>query len=416
MKKQWMLIFGTSADPLHEGHVELILDAVRALIARGWEVAEVVLMPVFRHHNIREGVKRSLTLTFDHRFAICQLAAEEIALNLADEVGRVSVSSLERELVWQSNRPNFTAETLKALRARTEEQLDLAFLIGADSFSGEKPGFSQWYRWDDMLKDAILVISPREGFAPNQQFIEDLTTQGGRIVYLEEIEVSDISSSGIRARLEEGLDPVLLAAEGILSPAIAEYIARHDLVSIWRQIDTKSPNQIITESIVETDNLETRIGKRLFEQKLTLGLAESCTGGLIGHRLTNVPGSSEYFMGSIVSYAYQAKVKLLGVSWETLQKHGAVSSQTVLQMAQGARRAFNSDIGLSVSCIAGPGGATAGKPVGTSWCGLSTPEGDFAYQFQLEGDRESVKAQLAQLALEKVGEYLEGRSGKPDSL
>jgi nicotinamide mononucleotide (NMN) deamidase PncC len=85
-------------------------------------------------------------------------------------------------------------------------------------------------------------------------------------------------------------------------------------------------------------------------------------------------------------------------------------------MAQGARRAFNSDIGLSVSCIAGPGGATAGKPVGTSWCGLSTPEGDFAYQFQLEGDRESVKAQLAQLALEKVGEYLEGRSGKPDSL
>jgi PncC family amidohydrolase len=120
-------------------------------------------------------------------------------------------------------------------------------------------------------------------------------------------------------------------------------------------------------------------------------------------------------MGSIVSYAYQAKVKLLGVSWETLKKYGAVSSQTVLEMAQGARQAFNSDIGLSVSCIAGPGGATTDKPVGTSWCGLSTPEGDRAFHFRLVGERESVKAQLAQKALEKLGEYLEGNSGKPET-
>jgi nicotinamide-nucleotide amidase len=416
MNTKLMLVFGTSADPLHEGHVELIVDAVHALSARGFELAEVVLMPVFRHHNIREGVKRSLTLTFDHRFAICQLAAIEIAKDLEGIVDKVSVSDLERELVWQSNRPNFTAETLEALQERTDAQVELAFLVGADSFSGEQPAFSKWYRWQDLVKDATLVLSPREGFTPNQDFIARLTVQGGRIVYLEEIKVSDISSSRIRARLEEGTDPTVLAAEGILSHSIAAYIARQNLVTIWKQIDSKSPNQVITENIVETDNLETRIGKRLFEQKLTLGLAESCTGGLIGHRLTNVPGSSEYFMGSIVSYAYQAKVNLLGVSWETLQKYGAVSSQTVLQMAQGARRAFNSDIGLSVSCIAGPGGATADKPVGTSWCALSTPQGDWATRFQLEGDRESVKAQLAQKALEKLGEYLEGRSGKPDSL
>ena len=163
---------------------------------------------------------------------------------------------------------------------------------------------------------------------------------------------------------------------------------------------------------METDNLPTRIGKFLFEQKLTLGLAESCTGGLIGHMLTNVPGASEYFMGSIVAYAYQAKVKLLGVSWDTLQKNGAVSSATVLEMAQGARRAFNTDVGLSVSCIAGPGGATTDKPVGTSWCGLSTPDGDWSYHFQLEGNRETIKSQLAHLALEKLGEYLEERSAK----
>ncbi|NLE83563.1 MAG: CinA family protein, partial [Chloroflexi bacterium] len=123
------------------------------------------------------------------------------------------------------------------------------------------------------------------------------------------------------------------------------------------------------------------------------------------------PGSSDYFMGSIVSYAYQAKVNLLGVSWDTLQKHGAVSRATVLEMAEGARKAFNSDLGLSVCCIAGPGGATTDKPVGTSWIALSTPEDDRAYHFLLQGDRESVKAQLAQKALEILGEYLEECAG-----
>ncbi|MEL7637104.1 MAG: nicotinamide-nucleotide amidohydrolase family protein [Anaerolineaceae bacterium] len=414
MKKQLMLVFGTSADPLHEGHIELIVDAVQALSARGFEVAEVVLMPVFRHHNIREGVKSSLSLTYEHRFAICQLAADEIAQALAGIVEKVTVSDLEREMVWQSNRPNFTAETLEALRARTNTQVELAFLVGADSFSGDSPAFSQWYRWEELAKTAMLVISPRQGFNLNQDFLAGLTELGGRIVYLEEIEVSDVSSSQMRTRLEEGVEPTVLAEEGYLSRKIAEYIAQHDIVSIWKQIDSKSPAQVVTETIEDTDNLETRIGKRLFEQKLTLGMAESCTGGLIGHRLTNVPGASEYFMGSIVSYAYQAKVKLLGVSWETLQKYGAVSSQTVLQMAQGARQAFSSDIGLSVSCIAGPGGATTDKPVGTSWCGLSTPQGDWSFHFQLVGDRESVKTQLAQKALEKLGEYLEGNSGKPE--
>ena len=415
MKKQLILVFGTSADPLHEGHVELIIDAVNALVARGWGVQEVILMPVFRHHNIQQGIKRSLTLTFDHRYAICQLAANEIAKTLDGILEKVSVSDLERGLVWQSNRPNFTAETIEVLRARTDEQLELAFLIGADSFSGGQPAFSRWYRWEELIKDAMLVISPREGFSPNQDFIEGLTKQGGRIVYLDEIEVSDISSSIIRTQLEEGSDPLSMVEEGFLSQQIAEYIARHDIVSIWKQIDSRDPVQLITEKIMDSDNLETKIGKLLFEQKLTLGLAESCTGGLIGHRLTNVPGSSEYFMGSIVSYAYSAKVKLLGVNWETLQSCGAVSSETVLEMAQGARRAFNSDIGLSVSCIAGPGGATTDKPVGTSWCGLSTPEGNRAFHFQLVGERESVKAQLAQKALEKLGEYLEGNSGKPET-
>ena len=158
---------------------------------------------------------------------------------------------------------------------------------------------------------------------------------------------------------------------------------------------------------MQTDDLETRIGKLLFQKKLTLSLAESCTGGLIGHRLTNVPGSSEYFMGGIVSYAYSAKVNLLGVSWATLKQYGAVSAEVVREMALGARKAFNTDIGLAVSCIAGPGGATPSKPVGTSWCGISFGEVERQYCFHLEGNRLQVKEQLAQKALESLLTLLE---------
>ena len=158
---------------------------------------------------------------------------------------------------------------------------------------------------------------------------------------------------------------------------------------------------------MKTDSLESRVGKLLFEKKLSLSLAESCTGGLIGHLITNVPGSSDYFMGSVVSYAYEAKVDLLGVKWETLQKFGAVSSETVLEMAQGARKAFKTDLALSVCCIAGPGGATTDKPIGTSWVALSAPNCDWSWRFQLEGERESIKQQVAHKTLEQLLNYLE---------
>jgi PncC family amidohydrolase len=113
-------------------------------------------------------------------------------------------------------------------------------------------------------------------------------------------------------------------------------------------------------------------------------------------------------MGGIVSYAYSAKVNLLGVSWDTLKQYGAVSAEVVHEMARGARRAFNTDIGLSVSCIAGPGGATPNKPVGTCWCGISFGEINQQYHFLLEGTRLQVKEQLAQKALETLLTLLEG--------
>jgi PncC family amidohydrolase len=111
-------------------------------------------------------------------------------------------------------------------------------------------------------------------------------------------------------------------------------------------------------------------------------------------------------MGSVTAYAYEAKVRLLGVRWETLERYGAVSKETVIEMARGARRALAADIGLSVSGIAGPGGGTPDKPVGTTWIGLSAAGIDEAWRYHWPGDRIRVKEQSAEQALRLLAEYL----------
>jgi len=157
-------------------------------------------------------------------------------------------------------------------------------------------------------------------------------------------------------------------------------------------------------------SLEYMVGELLKEKKLTLSIAESCTGGLIGHRITNVPGSSAYFIGGVVAYAYEAKVKLLGVSWETLNQYGAVSAQTVLEMAKGVRDVLSTDIGISTCCIAGPGGATPTKPVGTGWAALVTKDGgNWSRHFSFSYDRLGNKEALAEGAFQLLWEYLNGQ-------
>jgi PncC family amidohydrolase len=137
-----------------------------------------------------------------------------------------------------------------------------------------------------------------------------------------------------------------------------------------------------------------------------LAVAESCTGGLISHLLTNVPGSSDYFLGSVVSYANQAKMQLLKVKSETLATYGAVSRNTVIEMARGVRHLLSADIGISVSGIAGPGGETPDKPVGTTWIGLSIDGLDQAWHFQFNGDRQEIKRQAAEMALSLLVDHL----------
>ncbi len=156
------------------------------------------------------------------------------------------------------------------------------------------------------------------------------------------------------------------------------------------------------------ESLDVRIGSMLKERGLKLALAESCTGGLVGDRISNISGSSEYFLGGVVAYAYEAKAALLGVSWDTLNSKGAVSRETVLEMARGVRKAFGSDIAVSISGIAGPGGGTLDKPVGTTWIGLVAADDEWAKLFQFSGDRQQNKSSAADAALQLLLDYLLG--------
>jgi len=145
--------------------------------------------------------------------------------------------------------------------------------------------------------------------------------------------------------------------------------------------------------------LEGFVGELLLARKLTLALAESCTGGYISHRITRIAGSSAYYYGGAVTYSNDAKIRFLGVNPATLESHGAVSRETALEMSRGVRERTGASIGLSVTGIAGPLGGSAEKPIGTVWISLAEGGNHEARLFRFYGDRERIIAGTSQAAL-----------------
>jgi nicotinamide-nucleotide amidase len=156
------------------------------------------------------------------------------------------------------------------------------------------------------------------------------------------------------------------------------------------------------------EELEEVIGAILRERQLTLAAAESCTGGLVQDKITDIAGSSEYFMGGMVTYSNESKMKQLDVRRESLEKYGAVSEAVAKEMAEGIRRVFRADIGIATTGIAGPGGGTPEKPVGIIYLGLASADSLTARKFQLIGDRIMIKARGAQAVLELLRRELLG--------
>lgn len=154
------------------------------------------------------------------------------------------------------------------------------------------------------------------------------------------------------------------------------------------------------------NRIEEEIGRLLKKRGLSLAIGESCTGGLIGHSVTNVPGSSSYFKGGVIAYSNELKVKLLQVSPHTLETRGVVSKEIALEMARGVKGVTGADIGLSATGIAGPEGGTKEKPVGTVFIALSSRGVERCKRLQLSGNRDEIKAMASQKALELLRDYL----------
>ena len=175
-----------------------------------------------------------------------------------------------------------------------------------------------------------------------------------------------------------------------------------EMVSLVRSVPEISPYIYG----VDCDNVETALVRLLTEKGLTLATAESCTGGLIGAALTSVSGSSEWYLGGVISYANSVKAGLLGVNEEDLEAQGAVSEPVVRSMAQGACRVTGADMACAVSGVAGPGGGTPEKPVGTVWIGWSLHGETRARKFHFDGDRDSVRAQTVAEAVRGMLEWV----------
>lgn len=174
------------------------------------------------------------------------------------------------------------------------------------------------------------------------------------------------------------------------------------LADLGQTIREKLQGRVIAS---DDETLEEIVGRLLLSNKSTLAVAESCTGGLVSHRLTQVAGSSEYFERSAVVYSNAAKIELLGVSEALIAERGAVSAEVAEEMARGIRRVSHTTIGLAITGIAGPGGGSEQKPVGTVFIALDSPKGTAVKKYHFAGDRSQIKTISAYTAIEWVRRY-----------
>lgn len=260
------------------------------------------------------------------------------------------------------------------------------------------------YEMKEMMNKIILpkltsFFEPKMNYAMKQKTL--LTTGIGESTLSEMLgDIDNIIDDSSRLAFLPSPDGVRLRIN-VLKDTSEE--AAEELVEIEKKIREKTGKYIFGE---EEQKLEEIIGELLKENKLTLSVAESCTGGLISSRITDIPGSSEYYEGGINTYSYKAKVRTLEVKKKSLEKHGAVSEKVAMQMAKGVRKYFKTDIGISVTGIAGPGGATPDKPVGLVWIGYSDKEKTFAKKFLFGSNREVNKRRSSQAALDMLRQEL----------
>ena len=228
-------------------------------------------------------------------------------------------------------------------------------------------------------KTLVTIGIPESTLADRISEVEDGLPQHIKLAYLPNFGLVRLRLSGI------GTD------ENALRTEIETYASQ--LLAIIPPANTAATDDLKPEEI---------IGQLLSHSKQTLAIAESCTGGYISHLITTVPGSSEYFIGSLIAYSYPIKINNLGVKAETLEHYGAVSEECVREMVEGIKDKFKADFAISTTGIAGPGGATPDKPVGMVWIAVAGPKGIVARKIMANGERINIIERTSLMALDML--------------
>ena len=246
------------------------------------------------------------------------------------------------------------------------------------------PRLKQYFRTPNIIHKTVLT----QGIG--ESFLADKIKEWEDSLITEEIKLAYLPSPGrVRLRLS-------------ISGESEEELSRR----VNKKV--KELQELIPQHIYGYDKelMEEIVGRLLKDKGMTLATAESCTGGMIAQKITSIPGSSAYYIGSLVTYSYQSKVDLLGVKQKTLDDHGAVSEQTVIEMVCAVKERFNTDYALSTSGIAGPAGGTPEKPVGTVWIAVAGPNGVKAKKFLFGDNRERNTKRSTIAALEMLRKEL----------
>ncbi|MDK2798416.1 MAG: nicotinamide-nucleotide amidase [Clostridiales bacterium] len=266
--------------------------------------------------------------------------------------------------------------------------------------------------------DKIVVMLPGPPKEMKPMFRESvypyLRKKTSNIIYSRVLRIFGIGESSLEQKLIDIIDnqnnPTVApyAQEGEVTLRITakcenEEAAEKLIVPVENEIRNRLG---ITVYGVGEESLEEVTAKLLMEKEITLATAESCTGGLLAEKITRIPGISKSFITGVVTYSNASKIQLLGVSIDTLNQYGAVSAQTALEMAKGIRERSNTDIGISVTGIAGPGGGSEEKPVGLVYIGMATRQKCWYSELRLIGNREKIRNITTLNALDMIRRYL----------
>ena len=243
-------------------------------------------------------------------------------------------------------------------------------------------------------KTVIMLPGPPGELCPifNEEILPYLKARRDTVLVSRNIHIFGMGESAVETSLGDLMQKAT-------NPTVAPYCKEGEVrLRVTASADTEQKAKEMCDGMIERIS-ETEVGKFIYgldidsienalistlrERKMTLACAESCTGGLVAKRITDIAGCSDVFVGGCVTYANEAKVALLGVKEETLAAHGAVSSETAIEMARGVRERLGADIGVSTTGIAGPGGGTPEKPVGTVFVGISTKDGEIFRKLSL---------------------------------